>query len=677
MIKRLLGREKRHILQVLLIVVISAIVISCASIASPSGGDYDFDPPVVLKSTPAPNALNVKGRKIEIVFDELVQIEKPMEKVIVTPPQKNFPVIRAQNNKVIVELKDSLKEKTTYTIDFTDAIVDNNEKNPLENFALSFSTGDVIDSLAISGKVLTANNLEPVSGMYVGIHSDMSDTAFTKTPFLRISRTNELGKFSIKGVAPGEYKLYALDDVNRDYKYDNPSEAIAFLDSIVIPSSVEAVRYDSIFNINTFEFDSLKEVAYTRFLPDDIVLRSFTSSFKRQYLQKSERLTDDVLTVYFGAPTELPQIEVLDVPFDISEWSVLERTAGNDTLKYWITKPAMVAMDTITLKVSYNMTDSLNQLQPKTDTINFVNRNKKKDKDIKQENEEKEKKRKKKKNKKEEEEKIEFLPITTNIKSAFDIYDDVKIEFGYPVSDFEKNKLHLQHIKDSIVTDIDYQLIKDTLNPRVYRIKYKWEHNHNYQLSVDSAAFHSYNGLWNDKLSSKFTIKAQDKYGSLYLNIYGLPEGMPAFVELLNKSDSPVYSAEVKDGFATFLYLNPDTYYARVTLDANGNGKWDPGEYSENRQPEMVYYYDKTFEIKEYWEIEEDWSPTSVPLDKQKSLDITKNKPKDDNKRRKEMERRDAKSQRNSNSQQNSNNRYNNNSNSNNNNYNNTYRGTY
>lgn len=648
--------KRKNILQISLVLLISVIVVSCANMASPSGGDYDFDPPKILKSIPELNETNVKKGKVEIIFDELVQIEKPMEKVIVTPPQKNFPVIKAQNNKIIVEIKDSLKENTTYTIDFTDAIVDNNEKNPLENFALSFSTGDVVDTFAISGKVLAADNLEPVAGMYVGIHSDLSDTAFTKTPFLRISRTNDLGKFSIKGVKPGNYKIYALNDLNRDYMYDNPGEALAFSDSIITPSSVPDVRYDSIFNIKTFAFDSLKAVNYTRFLPDDVVLRSFTSAFKRQYLQKHERLTDDILSIYFGAPTEMPKIEGLDIPVDISEWSVLERSEGNDTLKYWITKPTIVAMDSIFLKVSYNITDSLNQLQPVTDTLRFVNRNKNRKKENQPE-----------KKKKGEEEETKFLLINNDITQVFDVYKNITLEFDYPVEDLEKSKLHLQHLVDSTSVDINFDLIQDTLNPRKYKIKYNWKHDNQYQLVVDSASIHSYNGLWNNRLETKFQIKAADKYGSLDLNIFGLPEGMPAFVELLNKSDAVVYRADVKDGLASFLYLNPNEYYARITLDWNGNGKWDTGEYSEDKQPEMVYYYTKTFEIKEYWEIEEDWNITATPLDKQKPLEITKNKPKDNNKKRRDMERRDSQNQKqnsrqnttNTNSNSSSNNRFN------------------
>lgn len=651
MLKHSIGSVTKNMIRNFILLGSGIIILSCASMGSPSGGDYDFDPPKVLSSRPTPNETFVKSGKVQIVFDELVQIEKPMEKVIVTPPQRNFPIIRAQNNKVIVELKDTLLANTTYTIDFTDAIVDNNEKNALEDFALSFSTGAVVDTLSISGKVLAADNLEPVSGIYVGIHSNLSDTAFTTLPFKRISRTNELGRYSIKGIAPGEYKIYALDDVNRDYKYDNPGEAIAFLDKIIVPSVEAAVRQDSVFNLKDLSFDTIKTVHYTKFLPDDIVLRSFTSDFKRQYLQKHERLTEDVISIYFGAPTAMPKIEALDIPKPITDWSVLERTAGNDTLKFWITEKAIAAMDTLSLKVSYNMTDSLNKLQYVTDTLNFISRTKKKVKDDK---------------KKDKDEEVTFLTLTTDIAQLFDVYKDINIEFDYPVKDFEKNKIFVQYQADSTYSNVDYVLEKDSLNPRKYRIQNKWIPGGQYRFVVDSATLHSYTGLWNDKQEVLFRVKTLDQYGSLDINIYNLPDSMPAFVELLDKSDKPVYRATVKDDIASFVYLNPGIYYARIILDANGNGRWDPGDYSEMREPEMVNYYPKTFEIRAFWDITEDWDLGTLPLDKQKPLDITKNKPKDDEKRKKMMERRDAQnskkdSQRNSNTTNGMNNNSNNN----------------
>jgi len=259
------------------------------------------NPPVVKRATPGFNSLNVTPERIEIEFDENIKIKSPAEKVIITPPQQNLPVIRSVGRKVVVELNDTLLANTTYTVDFTDAIVDNNEENPFENFVFSFSTGDRLDTLSISGKVVTADNLEPVTGTYVGIHSNFDDTVFTKLPFERISRTDSRGNFTVRGMAPGSYKVYALADINRDYTYDNPQEAVAFLDSIVIPSTMPAVRQDTVF-ADSVTVDTIRTVSYTRFLPDDLLLRSFLSDFQRQYLQKHERPEQHRLSLVFCRP---------------------------------------------------------------------------------------------------------------------------------------------------------------------------------------------------------------------------------------------------------------------------------------------------------------------------------------------------------------------------------------
>lgn len=669
MFRQYISNPSKYIIRISAACFVAAFITACASIGSPSGGDYDLTPPKVVTVTPQFNSTNVKKGKVEIIFDELVQLEKPDEKIIITPPQKNYPNIRAINNKVIVDLKDTLLENTTYTIDFTDAIVDNNEKNVLENFAISFSTGNIVDSMEISGKVLTANNLEPVSSIYVGIHSDLSDTAFTKKPFLRISRTNELGKFTIKGIAPGKYKIYALNDINRDYRYNDPGEAIAFLNDIIIPASEPATRQDSLFNIKHI-FDTIQTVHYTRFLPDNIVLRSFTSAFKRQYLQKVDRPSNDILNIFFGSPTQMPKVEALDIPANITEWSVLERTAGNDTLKYWITKPAIADMDTINLKVSYFITDSLNQLQPKTDTISFVNRHRKQEEKEKHEKE----KDKHKKKKKEEEEKIDYLTVQTDIIQAFDVYKDINIEFERPVENLEKNQLHLQEMIDSTYKDLDYVLARDTLNPRKYTILHKWKQGSQYKFAIDSAAIHSYDGKWNNKLDAGFKIKTEDLYGIISFYLTNIPDSIPAFIELLDKSDKVVRKAKVTLPKTTIPNLNPGIYYARIILDSNGNGKWDAGDYEQKRQPEMVYYYNKSIDLKAFWEMEEDWDIKELPLDKQKPLEITKNKPKDEDKKKKDLERKEANEKKRKDSEPgpsnrtNSRNRFNNTGNTNNNN---------
>ncbi|MDD4246331.1 MAG: Ig-like domain-containing domain, partial [Dysgonamonadaceae bacterium] len=609
------------------------LLYACANIAAPTGGLYDVDPPKVVKASPDFNETNSKQSKIEILFDENVKIENPMEKVIIAPPQQSFPVIKAQGRKVIIELEDELEDNTTYTIDFTDAIVDNNEGNPLENFSLSFSTGDKIDSLAISGIVLRAENLEPVQGIYVGIHSNLNDTAFTKTPFKRISRTDSRGIFTIKGVAEGKYRVYALGDLNRNYKYDNPQEEIAFLDSIVVPSSIQAMRNDTVFK-DSLTIDTIYQIQYTRFLPDNILLRSFESGFERQYLQKHERTLPYKLDLFFAAPTKESTFSLLEPTATSDNWYVKESNVTNDSVSIWITDSLIFQMDTVKLIVDYLRTDTLNNHVLNTDTLNFTFRGTRK----------KESDKEKKKDEKSEEP-IRHLNIRHTIQSTHEIFNPIYLEFEQPLTDFDSTKIKLQHEVDSLIIPIEYALSTDSLNSRKYRLQYKWEPGEKYKLLIDSAAFESVYGLHNDKLEQTFNIKKLEQYGNLLFVITGLPQGKTAYVELLDAQDKPFRKKRVRDNEALFMDLNPGKLYARLFIDENEDGEWTSGDYELKRQPEIVFYNPKAYEIRAFTNHEEPWDLNEQPFNKQKPLEITKNKPEEKKRRNRNEEERQRGSQ--------------------------------
>lgn len=603
------------------------LLYACANIAAPTGGLYDVDPPKVVKASPDFNETNSRQSKIEILFDENVKIEKPMDKVIIAPPQQKFPVIKAQGRKVIVELEDELQDNTTYTIDFTDAIVDNNEGNALENFSLSFATGDEIDSLAVSGIVLQAENLEPVQGIYVGIHSNLNDSAFIKIPFKRISRTDSRGRFTIKGIAEGEYKIYALGDLNRSYTYDNPQEEIAFFDSIVTPSTIQAIYNDTIFK-DSLTIDTIHQKQYTRFLPDNIFLRSFESGFKRQYLQKHERTVPHKLELFFAAPTEESTFSLLEPTVMSDNWYVKESNVTNDSVTIWITDSLIFQLDTIKLKVDYLRTDTLNNHILNTDTLNFTLRGVQKRKS----DNEKEK---------EAEKPIRHLNIQHNVQPNHEIFNPIHLEFEQPLADFDSSKIELQHEVDSLFAPVDYALITDSLNSRKYSLQYKWEPGERYKLLIDSAAFESLYGLHNNRLEQIFSIKKLEQYGNLLFVITGLPQGKTAYVELLNAQDKPFRKKRVRNNEALFMDLNPGKLYARLFIDENEDGEWTSGNYELKRQPEIVFYNPKTYEIRAFTNHEEPWDLDEQPFNKQKPLEITKNKPEETKRRNRNEEERE------------------------------------
>ena len=614
---------KRLIRKVLAVVTVIAALYSCASIGRPDGGPLDETPPRFIGSTPAAGALNNTKTKVSLSFDEFIKLEKANEKVVISPPQVQQPEIKASGKKISVNLLDSLKPNTTYTIDFSDAIVDNNEGNPLGNFAFTFSTGSAIDTMEVSGTLLEASNLEPVKGMLVGMHSNLSDTAFTKLPFDRVARTDSRGHFTIRGVAPGKYRIFGLMDADQNFAFSQKSEALAFNDSLVIPRWEERIRQDTTW-VDSRTIDTVVERKYTYYLPDNVILRSFKEDLFSQYLVKNERLTPEKFTLYFAAKADtLPVLKGLN--FDERDAFIIEKNLTNDTIHYWVKDSLLYKQDTLSLSLNYLYTDTLNQLVPRTDTLNLVAKTVKKAVD-------EPKKKKKKKGEEEEPEPTKFLHVSTYIPSTMDVYDYISLSFDEPIASFDSAAIHLKQKVDTLWEDIPFTFEQDSLQLRKYNLYYEWEPTREYEFSVDSTAFHGIYGLFTDKIKQNIKVRSLEEYGAIYFNVSGCDS--IAFVELLDTQDKVVRKVPVVNGQADFYFLNPGKYCARLINDTNGNGVWDSGEYETKRQPEMVYYYPQILEPKANWEVEQTWDVKALPLDKQKPDELKKQKPDEDKKKK-------------------------------------------
>ncbi|MFA6812969.1 MAG: Ig-like domain-containing protein, partial [Bacteroidaceae bacterium] len=424
---------------------------SCANIGHPDGGPKDVTPPRFLSSNPKPEALNNTKKKIVLLFDEFIKIENASEKVVVSPPQLLQPEIKASGKKISIDLLDSLKSNTTYTIDFSDAILDNNEGNPLGNFSYSFSTGNKIDTLQVSGTVLEASNLEPVKGILVGLHSDLNDSAFVKLPFCRLSRTDSRGHFVIKGIAPGKYHIYALLDADQNFAFNQKNEEIAFDDSLIIPTHEPSIRMDTSW-VDSVTYDTVYQRPVTRYMPDNILLRAFKEDVHSQYLVKSERLTPNKFTFYFSDRADtLPTLKGLN--FDEKNAFIIESNSLNDTINYWIKDSLLYKKDTLSMSLSYLYTDTLNKLVPRTDTLNLrakqkmINEDKVKDDSHKG----------KKKKKGDKELQTLFLPVNVHAPSSMDIYDYITLNFGEPVAMYDSTAIHLSEKVDSLWKPVPFQ----------------------------------------------------------------------------------------------------------------------------------------------------------------------------------------------------------------------------
>jgi len=620
-------------------VAIAAALYSCASVGRIEGGPYDETPPRFLSATPAPGSLHSRKRKISIEFDEFIKLEKPNEKVVISPPQVQQPEMKANGKKVVITLQDTLKVNTTYTFDFGDAIQDNNEGNPLENFFYSFSTGERLDSMGVSGTLLNASDLEPVKGMLVGLHANLADSAFTKLPFERVGRTDSRGHFSIRGIAPGTYRIYALQDADQNFAYSQPTEVIAFCDSLIVPSMEERTRRDTTW-VDSLTVDTVVTRQYTHYLPDDILLRCFKERYFSQRFIKAERQTPEKFSLYFSAPADsLPLLKGLN--FNEEDAFIVEQPTGrNDTIHYWIKDSLLYRQDSLRMSITYLYTDSLKRLVPRTDTLNVLPRlsyaKQQKQKQEAKEKEQKEREKRKKKGGKEKEEKepVEFLPVDVYAPSAMDVYDYLTLSFKEPVASVDTTAFHVRQKVDSLWQDVPFDFERDSLDMMRYNLYADWTPGESYAFEVDSTAIHGLYGLFTDKIKKEFKAKRLEEYGQIFFNVHGADS--LAFVELLDGQDKVLRTVPVTDGKADFYFLNPGKYGARLINDTNGNGVWDTGSYEERRQPETVFYYPMVLELKANFDLTQEWDIHAKPLDRQKPEELKKQKPDEDKKKKRE-----------------------------------------
>ena len=633
---------------------VALLLAACASIGSPEGGPRDYTPPQVMKSSPEPGTVNFKGNKVEITFDEIVNLKDQQKKVVISPAPKTQPLIRATGKKLTIEFRDELLENTTYVIDFSNAIEDNNEGNQLDGYSFAFSTGDEIDTLAVSGIVLRAKDLEPMQHIIVGLHSNLDDTAFTCVPLERVSRTNDKGMFTIRNLKPGSYHVFALNDVDGDYRMAR-TEDIAFLDEIIVPTTDEYTSQDTVFTFD-HRVDTVVNATHTLFLPNDLLLCMFNEGYRSHYVRQTSRPADNKLHVLFGAPNDsLPGMEVIRPAEHQRDWFRVERTMANDSLFYWITDSAMIKTDTIIVAMTYLCSDSIDQLVQVTDTVRFGYRKpnaqvKEEEKKAKEredrakrlaqllEKQEKAIAEGKELSEGEREEIKELQRVDPNeipklkmelLKSGtIDVGDSIIFNFDTPITDIDPSGVHVEVKRDTLWAPYSGKMPAmrpvDDCNPMRYWLPLAMLPDSTYRLTIDSAAVTSVYGVVNGKLVKELKVRGLEEYANVYFRV-NAKDG--AFVELLGSGEKVLRTVPVRNGAFELLNVTPGTYYLRLTLDANGNGKWDTGNYKSHQQPEEVYYYPKKLRLRRNWDLDENWNIYETAIDLQKPEDIKRNRP--------------------------------------------------
>lgn len=582
---------KYTLIQRIYILLILLSISSCAHKGAISGGPKDETPPVLKKSTPLLNQLNYTGKKIVLEFDENILLEEISKKFIVSPPMQQTPTPKAYGKKLYIDFDEELQENATYTFDFGDGVVDNNEKNPIENFAFAFSTGAYIDSLQVSGYLIYADNLDPASGFTIGVYKDLTDSAFqTKVP-LRVARTNGEGYFNVKNMAPGEYRIYALKDANNNHRFDQKAEYIAFSTEHISPK-IEIIDIPDTTWLDSLTIDTVIMVPTEVYTPFDLMLSTFREIDDRQSLSKKERVQQKRLDFYFRtAQEELPQIKLVNIPSE-EPWYLLEQSAQNDSLYYWITDSNIYLCDTLKVELQYHKTDSNGLLAPITDTFNMnfrkpIQGNKRnRNKELPPEPE------------------LASLNLKTNKQGQAHIYSPVKIISETPFASFDVHAVSLLELIDSLTLPVDIKIHKT--GTREYTIEANLEYGKNYSLELDSGACSDVFGLYNNTFNSIFSIRKEESYSEVSFTLDNIP-ATPMQVQLLSSQDKVVKENTCQQGVVSFDFIEPGTYYLRAYHDINKNEKWDTGNYAQKRQAETMYYYPKELILRVNGDISLTW----------------------------------------------------------------------
>lgn len=605
---RQIQMSKKNILIPLIVGAIVFLSISCAQVGAPVGGRKDTIAPVMVGSFPAYRSTGFRGKRLELTFDEYFTIKDQSKALLVSPPLSSTPEILVKGKTIQITLDKPLDENKTYSFSFGNSVRDLNEGNPIKNFQFVVSTGSSVDSLCISGQVLGASDLKPVKEVYVMLYEQMSDSVPRKTLPAFIGKTDEKGFFSIQNVALKKYRIFALKDLNANYRYDMPTEEIAFNDSLYFPESYRKLVNDTLkipVPNDTIFRDSIVARMRTLFRPDNVKLFMFQEDNQKQYVKTYERSLKGRLSFIFNKG-QLGDVALTPLNFKPKDsWFVKDRSIQSDSLTYWITDPELVKTDTLKLAVNYMAIDSLKKTYQKRDTLKFVYQPQKKDDKGKDEKAQfGNLKDKTDKDKKKIESVVDNIMISGG--SVLDLYKHPVLALKEPIRSIDFKQIHLWEVEDKTKKDVEFKLEIDSLKNTLYSISAKWISQSKYTLYIEKGAIVGLSGMTSDSTTTSFQVQKEDVYGVVNYKMVDFPSS--AIVECLTKDDKLVTNTFVeRNGIASFKTLKPGKYKFRAVVDLNRNKRWDVGDFSKNRQAEQVIPFGKIIEVKANWTNDLDW----------------------------------------------------------------------
>ena len=547
----------------------------CANTTTPpTGGDKDTIPPVIKKMFPLPGSVNVPRHKTRIVFtfNEYVKVTDP-KNIYLSPPLEKAPKYKIDGKSVVIWFESDLDSATTYTLDLTGAIADNNENNPFPGYTLVFSTGDQIDSLMMTGTVQDCNTLLPIKGATVMLYKDQGDSAiFLKRP-VASAKTDDWGYFSIRNIADTVYRVYAIVDANGDNLYQSETEKVAFLDTLFRPSMVVA---DTLPELAKYD---MKDTALCMARKSEVELNIFREKPSKQYIVKKERVGLRTAYLTFMAPGAVVYgMKIRGIPKDklITQFNI-ER----DSLEIWVNDQRKMP-DTLSLLIGYDKTDSMGFLMPTKEEIPLVldkklraSLQKSSRRDIKHED--------------------TICVMTAKVEPETVEQYGFSVEFKYPLIEDAFDSLGFRSVNPRQQEKKGtYKVTRDSTNLRHYTIMpdEKLMPGYEYFLKIPYRKFRDINGFYNDSTELKVSLPNDEKLSSLTLNITGT-EGRRYIVDLLTeKRDKVVRSFIVDfDQKLLFPYIKAAKFCIRLTEDLNRNGIVETGIILERQQPEKVRFF--------------------------------------------------------------------------------------
>lgn len=576
-------RKFLPLIPALIILTVLMFPSGCANTTTPpTGGDKDTIPPVITKMFPLPGSVNVSPHKTKIrfTFNEYVQVKDP-NNIFLSPPLEKKPKWRLDGKSVVISFESDLDSNTTYTLDITGAIGDNNEGNMFPGYTLVFSTGSQIDSMCMTGLVQDCNTLKPVKGATVLLYKDHADSAvFLHRPDAA-AKTDDWGFFSLRNIKDTFYRVYAIRDANNNNIYEPESETVAFLDTLYRPKTFYS---DSLYELKKFD---MKDTALCLARKADIELNLFREKPSKQFIVKKERVGIRTAYLTFMAPgANVHSLKIKGLP---KEKLITQFNPQYDSLEIWVNDQRKMP-DTLHLTVNYDKTDTLGKLVPTDETIKLAldkklraELQKSSRRDIKHE---------------------DTIAVYTSVAEPATVEQyGFQLEFKYPLIQEAWDSLVMRSVNPrQQEAKVKYTVTRDSTNLRRYTImpNEKLMPGYDYHLKIPYRKFRDVNGFYNDSTDMKVTLPNDEKLSSLTLELSGVHNKY--IIELLTEKRDKVIRSFIieKDAKLLFPYLREGSYCIRMTEDLNRNNLVDTGNLLEHRQPEKVKFFklDDQFLIK-------------------------------------------------------------------------------